>query len=88
MNRTSIYDDFEQIFCVSDSEDAPFLPSTVVRIAKYVVFRTFFARYGSDVRGRTAVGEGVAFKRTMLDRGGGGGQKVFARTSLMDDRYI
>jgi len=36
LNRTSISDDFEQIFCVLDSDDTPTSPSTVVRVAKYV----------------------------------------------------
>jgi len=41
LNRTSISEDLEQIFGVSDSENNLPLPSTVVWIAKYVAFRTF-----------------------------------------------
>jgi len=38
LNRTSISDDFEQIYCVLDSDDTPTFRSTVVRITKYVAF--------------------------------------------------
>jgi len=55
-------------------------PSTVVRIPKYVAFRTVLH---DTVRTSVAGGGGwVSSKRTILDRGG---PKIVARTSLMDD---
>jgi len=75
--RTSISEDFDQIFCVSDSED---IPSPDRKIC--CVLDVFgFVRYGPDVRGF------VPNRRCWT--GEGGGQKSgIPQTSLMDDPNI
>jgi len=78
LNRTSISEDFEQIFGVSDSENNLPLSSTVVWIAKYVAFQTFSRNL---VRTSEDGGEGV-FQTDDVGRGVSK-KSVFARTSLM-----
>jgi len=78
LNRAFISsDDFDQIFCVSDSED---IPSPDRKIC--CVLDVFgFVRYGPDVRGF------VPNRRCWT--GEGGGQKSgIPQTSLMDDPNI
>jgi len=83
-SKTSIKDDFEQIFRVSDNDNTP-LPSTFVQIAKYVAYRSFFARYGPDVRRHGEGRGGLRNGRCWTGGGRGVTNSVVARTSLMND---
>jgi len=73
LNRTSISDDFEQIFCVSDSDDTP--PPLSRSAGSKNMLR--FERFLRD-RGRTSGDEGGRWGVQMDDvgQGGGWGQKV------------
>jgi len=89
LNRTSTSEDFEQLFCVSDSEDTPPPRPQLSGSQNLLCFRVFtrvFTRLRTFTRdtGRTSE-DGFFFLQTDDVRQGGSKKSVFARTSLMDD---
>jgi len=74
-SNKNMSEDFEQIFCVLDSEDSP-PPSTVIRIAKYVAFSRVYPRFRAIQAGRPRLGGGV-FQTDDVRQVGGGPKSQF-----------